>query len=518
MIGNVSEIKERSDIVEIIGNFIPLKKAGVNYVCSCPFHTEKSGSFVVSPKKQIYHCFGCGVSGDVFKFLQEYKKLSFEEAVIEVANFSNTTIVQDSRGKERFLYLESLEKCHKLFLESLKQEQKVVNYLKNRGLEEEDFAKYSIGFAPREFEKGYFSLEEIELLKEIGVLFSNNSFALHHRITFSLRDYAHKIVGFSGRVQPYFNFKNNAKYINSKESKIFQKRHILYNLSNAKNEIQKEKRVYVCEGFLDVVALSKMGFKNAIATCGTAFCNESVAAFNKFRENIEFILCFDNDEAGILANIRAYEVLFRNGIYNAKVGIIKNKAKDFGEVLEKKEELDLRIVSGFKYYIRYHFSKAKEAKDKDDFLKNLKDKIGGIKDFFSKEELIGIACETLKVPRDYFSQEKITQNKTQGENLALMLLKSMIEDRDIVDLCINYLEGDELGGLKDLFWDIARGNENEEIIKLSLNEEIQTIPYAKIKESIRALVINYINYQLKRTKDTEKIALLIERKIRIQDL
>lgn len=520
MISNVSQIKERADIIEVIGNFIPLKKAGVNYIASCPFHTEKSGSFVVSPKKQIYHCFGCGVSGDVFKFLQEYKKLSFEESVIEVANLSNVAIMQDSRGKERFLYLEALEKCHKLFLESLMGEVKVVNYLKNRGLNEEDFEKYSIGYAPPSLPQNYFTLEEIEILKELGVLFSNNVFALHHRITFALRDYAHKIVGFSGRVQPYYNFKNNAKYINSKESKIFAKRHILYNLSNAKTEIQKANKVYICEGFLDVVALSKMGFKNAVATCGTAFSNESVASFNKLKNEIEFVLCFDNDKAGILANIRAYEILFKNGFYGSKIAILKNEAKDIGEVLERGQELNLKEVSGFKYYVRYYFKEAKTPKAKDEFLKSLKEKILSKNEYFAKEELIKQACEALNIPKEYFLQDKIN-TQTQGQKLPLMILKSILEDKDIMELCVNYLEGDEFGSLKGVFLDIIKGVQSKEVIEILLKEEIERIPYAKMKESIKALVTSYLNYEIKKANskgDMEAIVLLTQRKIMINSL
>lgn len=517
MISNVAQIKERADIIEVIGNFIPLKKAGVNYLSNCPFHTEKSGSFVVSPKKQIYHCFGCGVSGDVFKFLQEYKKLSFEEAVIEVARLSNAEIKQDNKGKERFLYLQTLEECHKLFLETLKNEQKVVNYLKNRGLEEEDFEKYSIGFAPSVLPKGYFTLEKIEILKELGVIYENNNFALHHRITFALRDFSHKIVGFSGRVQPYYNFKNSAKYINSRESKIFQKRHILYNLSNAKSEIQREKKVYVCEGFLDVVALSKMGFKNAVATCGTAFSNESVAIFNRFRDEIEFVLCFDNDKAGILANIKAYEVLFQNGFFQSKVALLKNDAKDMGEVLEKRETLNLKEVSGFKYFLRWHFSQAKTPKAKDDFLKSLKAKLLSIKEYFAKEELIREASEILNIPKDYFGKEKI-KSQVNGQKLPLMILKSMIEDRDILELCLNYLDGEEFGDLKEVFEDVIRERETAQIIGISLNDEIEKIPYVKIKESIKALVSNYLNSEIKKANsrgNMEAVLNLTQRKMMI---
>ena len=460
------------------------------------------------------------MSGDVFKFLQEYKKLSFEESVIEVANLSNVAIMQDSRGKERFLYLEALEKCHKLFLESLMGEAKVVNYLKNRGLNEEDFEKYSIGYAPPSLPQNYFTLEEIEILKELGVLFSNNVFALHHRITFALRDYAHKIVGFSGRVQPYYNFKNNAKYINSKESKIFAKRHILYNLSNAKTEIQKSNKVYVCEGFLDVVALSKMGFKNAVATCGTAFSNESVASFNKLKNEIEFVLCFDNDKAGILANIRAYEILFKNGFYGSKIAILKNEAKDIGEVLERGQELNLKEVSGFKYYVRYYFKEAKTPKAKDEFLKSLKEKILSINEYFAKEELIKQACEALNIPKEYFLQDKIS-TQTQGQKLPLMILKSILEDKDIMELCVNYLEGDEFGSLKGVFLDIIKGVQSKEVIEILLKEEIERIPYAKMKESIKALVTSYLNYEIKKANskgDMEAIVLLTQRKIMINSL
>lgn len=519
MIENLDFIKANIDIIEVLSNYLPLKKNGINYSCCCPFHTEKSGSFIVSPKKQLYHCFGCGAGGDTIKFLMEYKKLEFNEAILEIARLLNLPVVEKTYNYDkRKDYLNALEEYSTKAQENLqKQEnQKIKQWLFNRGLEEEDLSFFEIGLAPS-FYKQDKTLIELGVLfepkgKDCGSLFAN-------RILFPLRNAQHKIVGFSGRTHPYFNFKNTAKYINSKESKIFNKSQILYNLSRSKSAIIEQKAIIITEGFMDAIALYKMGFKNAVATCGTAFNATHLSQILRLREEVEIKFCFDKDEAGVNATLRAIRLLYSNGIFNAKVLEPLNACKDIGEILEKKETLDFKEMAIFEYYCDFFKRHLKTPKEKDNFINELKKIIADCENFYQKEELIQSASLIFELPKDFWIKKAIANPLSTKGLLELQLFKSVLNNPDCAYIAGHYLDGSEFEFLgADFKAFIINKDLTTKSRALMLDSSILEIDFSNFKNCLRAFLKDFYQRKLQTAKAKKDLSQILYLSNKINEL
>ncbi len=362
-ITNLEPLKERIQIMEVLERYIDLYKVGASYKASCPFHDERSASFMVSHEKNLYHCFGCGVSGDALKFLQEYKKVNFIEAVEEVAQIYNYHLEYETDAKaERNNQLkEILAFANNLFKERLKNEPKVLNYLtQTRAISLEMIEAYDLGYCLH---------GDLEVLKErysesdliACGLFSNRnekkelrSFC-NYRITIPLKDSKGQIRSFSARlcIPRLLQAANNApKYINGRETQIYNKSFFLYNYHRALESIKQKKQVIICEGFFDVLAYEHFNYKNAICTSGTAFTKEHLAFLNKL--SVELCFSFDNDNAGTEATIRALELCLKNHITNMSVIKIKDPSvKDLGDYQKMNKRPNLSKINGFKFYCAY---------------------------------------------------------------------------------------------------------------------------------------------------------------------
>ncbi len=257
MIVNFEGLKNIVSIVDVIEKYLDLHKCGANLKACCPFHDERSASFFVSQEKNLFKCFGCGVSGDAFKFLQEFKKISFTEAIEEIASMYNYQLEysnnEEEQEKERLK--EVLAFANYLFKERILKESSILEYLGRRGITLEKIKDYDLGFCTNE--------EKEELKKRFSPydliacgLFNNENkdrelkIFCNYRITFPLKDISGKIVSFSARTCTIKNPRNGAKYINGRDTKIFKKSFILYNLDRARQAITQKKQVIICEGFL----------------------------------------------------------------------------------------------------------------------------------------------------------------------------------------------------------------------------------------------------------------------------
>ncbi|PZT47718.1 DNA primase [Helicobacter valdiviensis] len=504
MVTNIEVLKSKIDIVEVISKYLPLKKSGINYSSCCPFHTEKSGSFIVSPQKQIYHCFGCGASGDAIKFLCEHKKITFNEALEELASQFNVFLEKSQSEKPRYRGYEALKELNDTFKLHLreKKNEKILSWLIKRGLNLEDLETFDIGLAPT-FIESEFKKE----LQELGAMYENKTSPFSNRITFALRNATHQVVAFSSRIHPYRNFKNNAKYLNSKESKVFNKSQTLYNLSRARSEILKQKKVYVLEGFFDCIALSKLGAKNCVATCGTAFNVSHLSAINRLKEEIHIILCFDKDEAGLNAQKRALELLIHQNYFNCSLSFIKGDFKDIGEVLQKGEELKLKNIDGFSYFCLNGIKCANTPKEKNNHIERIKSIITKQNNFYLKEELIKKAVSALNINPSFFTQ------KIQNKNYSLeeSFLKSMFLDSQLANYAYGYLDGDELEGFKEEFESYKEDVLTKKAKDILLDENIVPIPFSKFKIAIKELKKRFYKKQIqiaKVKKDINKLILL----------
>lgn len=309
---SIEALKARLDIVDVVGSYLELRKAGANYKAPCPFHDEKSASFVVSPSKQIYHCFGCGAGGDSIKFTMEYEKLNYPEALEKLASSYNFSLAysDNKNSKPRSGFMEKINEWYQYLLTKNPQ---ALSYLKERGIYESSVEKFGIGYAPDStssinyIKSQLFNMNEAV---EMGVIGSEGgrSFARFiERITFPIHSANASIIGFGGRTITG----HQAKYINSPETPFFNKSRVLYAYHHAKQSVHKTKEIVITEGYLDVVMLHQAGFTNAVATLGTALTPEHLPLLRKGEPKV--IMAYDGDKAGRSAALKASKLLSAGG-------------------------------------------------------------------------------------------------------------------------------------------------------------------------------------------------------------
>jgi DNA primase len=309
---SIDGLKSRLDIVDVVGNYVELKKAGSNYKGLCPFHDEKSPSFNVSPQKQIYHCFGCGAGGDAIKFVMEYEKLSYPEAIEKLAEQYNYTLHYTSNAPKQ-QRSQLLEKLNDYYQNLLDHRPEALAYLKERGIFDSSIERFGIGYAPSSQQTLTFIRSNLFTMQEaieLGVAGSDGgrSFARFiERITFPIHAPNGTIVGFGGRTISG----HVAKYVNSPQTRLFNKSRLLYAYHLAKEAIYKRKEMIVTEGYLDVVMLHQAGFTNAVATLGTALTTEHLPLLRKGDPRV--IMAYDGDQAGRNAALKAARLLSAAG-------------------------------------------------------------------------------------------------------------------------------------------------------------------------------------------------------------
>jgi len=317
----IDDIQSRTDIVEVISGYIPLKRSGRNFKTNCPFHGEKTPSFMVSPQKQIFHCFGCGQGGGVIQFLMLYEKLSFVEAIELLAKRLGTEIPYQKNDKEKFkdsLYEVVNEAAlffHKNLLEDAAN-QPVLAYLRQRGIDQEMIKKFRIGYASGRNtllatlrQKGY-SLEALEKASLVIAQHEGCRDLFRERIMFPIFDVRNRVVGFGGRI--WRDIENAPKYINSLENALYSKRDHLFGLNFSKDDIVKSNAIIITEGYLDMIVPFMHGVRNVVASLGTALTLEQIRLIRRYTRNI--ILVFDADKAGQMATLRAVDLLLENDL------------------------------------------------------------------------------------------------------------------------------------------------------------------------------------------------------------
>ncbi|QIT56895.1 DNA primase [Aquisalimonas sp. 2447] len=307
----IDDLLARVDIVELIGSRLAIKKAGANYQALCPFHTEKTPSFTVSPSKQFYHCFGCGAHGTAVRFLMEYDRMSFPEAVEALARQVGMELPKEARApanpEAASLYplLDKAGNAYRQWLRQHPDRERAVAYLRRRGLSGDIAARYGIGFAPPGWDNVLRELGHEEDLIRAGLAIRKDSGSVYDRfrdrIMFPIRDRRGRVIGFGGRVLD----DGEPKYLNSPETPVFHKGRELYGLHECLEAQRHPDPILVVEGYMDVVALAQQGLPNAVATLGTATTTDQVERLFRATRNVVF--CFDGDQAGRQAAWRALE-------------------------------------------------------------------------------------------------------------------------------------------------------------------------------------------------------------------
>ncbi len=352
----IEEIKSRLNIVDVVQDFVQLKKAGTNYKGLCPFHSEKTGSFMVSPTKQIWRCFGCGLGGDVFEFIKQIENIEFAEALKILADragveLKKPTFEQIQGDKKKEVLFEINAAAAKYFEKVLWESNagaEALDYLRRRGLTDPTIRKWQLGYAPDDFHylenflAKAFDKRDIE---QAGLIIKSDRDAgyfdrFHDRVMFPIINLHGQTVGFTGRL--LHDKPNTGKYVNSPETPIYNKSHVIYGLYAGKQAIRKGDRAILVEGNMDVIACHQVGFDQAVATSGTALTQDQLNTLKRFTENLVF--AFDTDAAGSTATKRALELALNSG-FNVKIANL-GTAKDPDELIKKGIGLWQKAIDG----------------------------------------------------------------------------------------------------------------------------------------------------------------------------
>lgn len=333
----VEEVRTRNDIVEVIGGYVKLQKKGSRHWGLCPFHNEKSPSFSVNGDMQVYHCFGCGVGGNVYTFVMNYENYSFPEAIRMLAERAGVNLPEQEDSEEgrkresrRARLLEVNKAAAKFFYFQLRSPHGEIGYqyLKKRELTEETMHKFGLGFAGKNGaylvkylrEKGF----EDELIQEAGLASHSEKYGLNsqfwNRVMYPIQDINNRVIGFGGRVMG----DGEPKYLNSPETPVFDKRRNLYGLNYARRA--RSNNIILCEGYMDVIAMHQAGFHQAVASLGTAFTPEQAALLRRYATNV--LLAYDSDGAGVKAALRAIGILREAGLSGKVINMQPYKDPD----------------------------------------------------------------------------------------------------------------------------------------------------------------------------------------------
>ena len=420
----VQEIKDRLDIVEFIRSYVQLLPAGKNFRACCPFHKEKTPSFMVSPDRQTWHCFGaCAEGGDIFKFVMKHDNLEFYEALKFLAEKAGVELRKFSPADQRqFGVLYDINDSAKKFFQKQREFSKEANeYLTPRGLKNETIEEFEIGFAPQSFDNltvhlinsGY-AVADIE---RAGLNFKSERGGyidrFRGRIMFPIYNHFGKTIGFSGRILPQYDNGETGKYINSPGTAIFNKSKVLYGFHKSKNFIKEKKEAVLVEGQMDFLMAWQDGMKNVAATSGTALTPDHLAVLRRLTDKM--IFCFDNDEAGLKAAERSID-LAQNRDFSVRLLILEDY-KDPADAVKHKSGILNKLVEKAKPAMEFYFDRYLQGADKRGFNA---DKRENISDFKNNIRIVLAKIKNLASPieRQHWLHELALKTRVKEETLS----------------------------------------------------------------------------------------------------
>jgi DNA primase len=511
----IEEIRESVDIVDVISQHVQLRKRGKNYIGLCPFHSEKTPSFTVSDEKQIFHCFGCHTGGNVFKFLTEFNKISFVEAVQELAEQQGITIEFDKQEyteqqtEQEVLYDINTEAA-RYFLNNLLNDDEgefARKYLHERNIKTQTLRSFGLGYYLKGWENfiNFAKSRNLNIDKciQLGLIGKNSEGKLYDklpgRLIFPIFSPNGRVVAFAGRVLDSKD--SGAKYINSPESLIYIKGRILYGLSFAKDDIRRLDKAIIVEGYMDLISLYQSGIKNVVAVSGTALTDDQVQLLSRYTKNV--VLLFDADVAGIKASMRSIEILLKRDMEVKIVSLPKGEDPDsyvnkYGK--EEFEELIKRAENFLEYESKYYESQGKfeDPSTAAEAIRELVKPVALINDELKRNLLIRNIAQKFNLREKLIESEldkqikqvkrfgktdsKVLQNRKAEEtsstlidavpeispvlyNLEREIIKLLFEaDRPVAELIFNYLHPEDFSNTlnRELFERVKDEFENED--------------------------------------------------------
>ena len=501
---SIENLKNHLDVVDVVSQFLELKKSGANFKACCPFHGETTPSFVVSPSKQIYHCFGCGAGGDSIKFVMEYEKLSYPETIEKLASMYNFNLDYENTDEKK-QDTKILEEVNKYYQKLFVYNENVKKYISKRGISEFSIEKFEIGYAP-------ISIDTINFLKsnhynltdaiDLGVI-DNGTNGLYsrfiERITFPIYSITGKLVGFGGRTITG----HNAKYVNSPQTKLFNKSRLLYSYHLAKEQIYKKNQIIVCEGYLDVIMLHQAGFNTAVATLGTALTVEHLPLLRRGEPKV--ILAYDGDKAGLAAAFKASVMLsqseFEGGVIIFADGLDPADMVHNGKISEL-NEIFSNPISYIPYSINYIVSKydindpnqkQKALSEANEYLKTLS--------LLNQDEYKRYLAQKLNIRENLI---KISSNKqrTYEPNLTkidiaeLCIIKSILEKPKRLDCVLDIVDSSMFEAHKNEFELLLTDIENISLNSIVLNEKLENYDDERLNQELLTLVYKFYTNKL----------------------
>ena len=541
----IDSIRSQADIVDVVSDYVTLRKAGKNYKGLCPFHDEKTPSFSVNPERQIYHCFGCGKGGNVFSFLMEHENVTFVEAVRHIARRLNITIPDTYRQHEAGSEAESLAQvtrfAARFFHERLLnagRDSIVRRYTERRGLSEETVKSFGLGFAPDSWNDLLNAARnqgiDTALLVKAGLAKTGEQRtydAFRKRLIFPIQAPSGRVVGFGGRA---LSDEDQPKYLNSSESPIYRKSQVLYGLYQARDALRQRGRVLVVEGYMDLLGLYEQGIHGAVALCGTALTREQARLLARYGQ--QAFLVYDSDQAGVRATWRAIEPLVESGLWTRIVRLPEDYDPD-SYVREHGPDGFMKLVDSADSIADFmgHHANLQGSGDREEVFRTLTELIRKTANLVHRETyreeaerrfpaLQGLLASELRSPGavqrdrrapraeaapdgDAMVERDLVQLMLDGRAIA-ELVENQLEPRDfkhplyrrIVELCFAKLGGEgtyDLSGLIDTIGDDEAARVMTELINASdsgLNLEqrardhIIRIKQKRLKESMARLM------------------------------
>jgi DNA primase len=464
----IEEILGRIDIVELISAYFPLKRAGRNFKTTCPFHKEKTPSFMVSPDKQIFHCFGCNEGGNSIHFLMKYERLEFPEAVRALARRAGVIIPEVKNKAEGTLGLYKINNLAlQFYQETLRQSggaQTARLYLKKRSLNEETINKFKLGFAPAQGETlvNFLRQKEInlELVRNSGLIVRREAREgffdfFRGRIIYPIFDIRERVVGFGGRVMD----ESLPKYINSPESSIYKKGEMLYGLNFSRETIRGKGFAIVVEGYMDLIMLFQAGFHNIVATLGTALTSQQARLLKRFASSV--VVVYDGDKAGEMASLRGLEIFLEEGLDVKLVALPEELDPDSFLRLKGRDEFET-VLKGAQNLFAYRLGLLSREFDmhslegKMRIIKEILPTISKVENMVLRAEFIKQVAEVLSVSQEslWIELQKLSQGtkvnrkavfskqEAPGESAFLfnsvreaeaVLVKLMLEEKSFVN-------------------------------------------------------------------------------------
>ncbi len=416
----VEKIKEHVDIVEVIGSRVSLKKVGKNYKGLCPFHNDKNPSFYVNPELGVYHCFGCGASGDVIKFVQEYEKMSFIDALKYLGDMVGISVKLTGDAQDKFYQVN--EEAAKIYHSLLPQSQTALNYLKQRGITEETIEEFQLGYAPNSdiILSRLGAKFGIDVLLKVGLVVRGQGRMydrFRNRLMFPIYSPAGRVAGFGGRILG----EGMPKYMNSPESPVYSKRSSLYSVFHSRKKILEEKSVILVEGYFDYLSMYQAGFKNVLASLGTSLTEQQTQIISRYARKV--YLFYDMDEAGRKASLRSMGLLIDR---NVEIMLCSSsEGKDPDEILRNDGTEGIKsILSNSKGFIDVLLEDYSQKYD----LKNPSHLTKVVNDF---REILSRIRDGVK---QEIYREKISRELMIKEELLMVRRKGGVERKEIVRL------------------------------------------------------------------------------------